>query len=178
MLDGKEIEGHLVSVRDITFGPDNTTMAVQTFHGQTSTGYLHLVDATDIRHPGITSTTRLGSTYAPMVFSPNGRFLLGPGTGTAATLWDVRNHAHPVAAGDLPTSSTVFSAAFNQDGSVLATGEKNGTVTLWKVGPTGHPVPLRTLTRRPSHIDQVSFDPRTGLLGVADNTTVQLWDLD
>ncbi|MFE2515538.1 WD40 repeat domain-containing protein [Streptomyces mirabilis] len=170
--------GLLVSVGDITFSPDNRTMAVHTLHGRTNSGYFYLVDVTDIRHPHIISTTLLGSATAPVVFSPNGRFLLGPGTGTAATLWDVRNHANPVAAGTLPTSSTVFSAAFNQDGSLLAVGEKNGTVTLWKVGPTGHPAPLRTLTRRPSSIDQVSFDPRTGLLGVADNTTVQLWDLD
>ncbi|WP_427168811.1 WD40 repeat domain-containing protein (plasmid) [Streptomyces sp. C1-1] len=164
---------------DVTFSPDDVTMAVEVRRARPGTGQgprvLYLYDVSDIRHPALMSRTDVGSTFAALAFSPNGRLLLGPGIGVTATLWDVRDATKPVVAGTLATGSPLTAAAFDQSGSVLATGEQNGTVKLWKVAPGRQPILSRTLTRRTSAIDQVSFDPRTGLLGVADDTSVQLW---
>ncbi|WP_406435706.1 hypothetical protein OHB00_16715 [Streptomyces sp. NBC_00631] len=166
-------------VDGVAFSPDGATVVVHVWRGHAAQGTaaLYLYDVSDIRRPtGPVSVTNVGQAYAPLAFSTDGRLLVAPGIGASAALWDVRDLTSPV--GSLPSGSTVTAAAFSHNGSVLATGEKNGTVKLWKVGPGQRPVLLRTLTRRPSAIDQVSFDTRTGLLGVADATTVQLWKTD
>ncbi|MFD8388308.1 WD40 repeat domain-containing protein [Streptomyces sp. NPDC059680] len=167
------------AVESVAFSPDGATVAVHVWRTHAGSGpgsrFLYMFDVSDIRHPSPSpvSSTNVGSAFTPLEFSPDGRLLLAPGIEAAAALWDVRDLTKPV--GSLPTGSSITAAAFSHSGAVLATGEQNGTVKLWKVALGQRPVLLRTVTRRPSSIHDISFDPRTGLLGVADGTTVQLW---
>jgi WD40 repeat protein len=170
-VDG--ITGHLVKILDIGFSPDNQTMAVLSRHATTDASYLHLVDVTDVRAPSVTSTVRVGGGVSPVVFSPDGRYLLAPGEGASAAVRGVGGGI----VGELTTSAKITAAAFSPSGAVLATGEGNGTVKLWDTAEGRAPTLIRTLTRRPNAIHQLAFDPRTGLLGVADAMTVQLWKL-
>lgn len=167
------ITGHLVKILDIGFSPDNRTMAVLSYHTTTDASYLHLVDVTDVQAPAVTSTVRVGSGISPVVFNPDGRYLLAPGEGPSAAIRTVGGGV----VGELPASVKVIAAAFSPSGAVLATGEGNGTVKLWDTAAGRAPTLIRTLTRRPNAIHQLAFDPRTGLLGVADAMTVQLWKL-
>ncbi|MDX3775963.1 hypothetical protein [Streptomyces europaeiscabiei] len=170
-VDG--ITGHLVKILDIGFSPDNKTMAVLSNHATTGARYLDLVEVTDVRAPSVTSTVRVGGGFSPMVFSPDGRYLVAPGEDTSAAVRAVEGSI----VGELPTSSKVAAVAFSPSGTVLATGEQNGTVKLWDTAAGRAPTLLRTLTQRPTGIHHLAFDPRTGLLGMADAKTVQLWKL-
>jgi WD40 repeat protein len=167
------ITGHLVKILDIGFSPDNRTMAVLSYHGTTDARYLHLVDVSDVRAPSVTLTVRVGDGVSPVVFSPDGRYLLAPGEGAAAAI----RAAGGGVVGELPASVKVTAAAFSASGAVLATGEGNGTVKLWDTAEGRAPTLIRTLTRRPDAIHQLAFDSRTGFLGVADAMTVQLWKI-
>jgi WD40 repeat protein len=167
------ITGRLVKILDIGFSPDNRTMAVLSYHATTDARYLHLVDVSDVRAPFVTSTVRVGDGVSPVVFSPDGRYLLAPGEDAAAAI----RAAGGGIVGQLPASVKITAAAFSASGAVLATGEANGTVKLWDTAEGRAPTLMRTLTRRPDAIHQLAFDPRTGFLGVADAMTVQLWKI-
>jgi WD40 repeat protein len=112
-----------------------------------------------------------------VAFGPDGR-LLAAG---AAVLWGVRDPAHPVRRGSVPTGSADpgRALAFSPDGSTRAGADQ--TLRLWSVADPAHAGPLgRPLTAgHTAAITSVAYDPTGGAIAsVSTDRSVRLLALD
>jgi WD40 repeat protein/serine/threonine protein kinase len=108
---------------------------------------------------------------APLVFSPDGRWLLANRSAFKARVWEVETGREVV---DIP--SRFYSAAFSPDGRRVATLSGNNTADVWDVA-TGE----KTLTLRghQATVRDLRFTP-TGrqIVTVSDDGVVKMWSAD
>jgi WD40 repeat protein len=158
------------AVRIVRFSPDGSTVLVA------GRGGARLYD----RARGF-SVHRLlpSSRIADAAFSPDGRLVVGAGTGrdTAAHVWDVRTRAELFT---LKHQGPVLSVAFSPNGRFIATGSADGTARLWLVEgglPAGEPF-KHQVGARGDDVQMVSFSPdSTRLLTVGGNRFARLFDV-
>lgn len=119
------------------------------------------------------------SNIADAAFSPDGRLVVGAGTGRdhAAHVWDVSTGAVLFS---LQHEGGVLSVAFSPDGRFIATGSTDGTARLWSTTgglELGEPF-LHESGSRGDDVQMVSFSPdSTRLLTVGGNRFARVFDV-
>jgi len=156
-------------VQAVAFGPGGRALA----GGSDGEGRAWLWNAATGRVKALTYSA--ANEFQRMVFSPDGRTLVGKDGADAVLAWDVATGRAPTA---LPRANVPVGAlAFSPDGRTMASNSYEGTVLLWDV-KTGH---TRTRTTLPGQINRggpVAFSHDGRTLAIGDGTDrVRLWDL-
>ena len=168
----------------IAFSPDGKTFASGGIDGR-----IHLWSAGTRQLLGtITEITNLvssdpsqdltyfGDPTRKILFSPDGKTLVGRMESGTLRVWDVTTRKHLHTFGYMP--SVIESIAFSSDGKTFATGSgfANGTVGLWNV-ETG--ALLHSFKGDETTVNSVVFSPdgKTLATGGRDNT-LRLWDVE
>lgn len=161
----------------LCFSPDGRTLASLRRERRRG-GVLQLWDSGDGKRKQQSTTAVVG----PIVFSPDGRFLMGaagddylPAEATQRSFhcWDVATGTdRPFV---VPLHARIFSLVVSPDGRMLAWGDTAGTVTLWDRAANQV---RRRLNGHHTWVNSVAFSPdgKTLASGSAD-TTVLLWDV-
>jgi WD40 repeat protein len=160
----RSFEGHLRSIRAVTFSPDGHTLASG---GSDKTIVLWEVAS------GKTHTTLRGHTaeVLSVAFSPDGGILASGASDNSIILWDV-------ASGKTRTilnghSGEVLSVAFSPDGRTLASGSSDKTIILWDVEAGKR---RATLDPRSQGIGALAFSGTGSLLASGfSNGEVTIW---
>ena len=130
------------------------------------------------------------SGYSILVFSPDGKWLVGPGGEllTDINLWDLSKlPAENLAALDLSAAepiqvpaahdNVIFSFAFSPDGTLLATADGDSTAKIWQISPDGLEL-LMTLSGHTKAVFDVAFSPDGSRLATASHDgSVRIWDI-
>jgi WD40 repeat protein len=153
-------------LRQITFGPDATRLAVSSYAGA--------VQVWDVTNSRALVTHRLESASDPAIaYSPNGRYLAAGGGDTLVVL-DAAN-GQPIL--NLSTTiSTINSLAFSPDSKLLAAGlndQRRAPIRVWEI-PSGNALP--NLPSVLGWVYSVAFSP-TGayLASVRSDGLLQIW---
>jgi WD40 repeat protein/predicted Ser/Thr protein kinase len=158
---------NLAMARVATLSPDGTRVAATDLRKT-----VRLIEANDGR---VVRSLKVTSHLWALTFSPDGRWLIGTGFGTAVQAWDLEG------TGDLPRllsghEKATWRAAFSSDGAWLATASSDQTVCVWEVS-TGKVV--RTLRGHGNEVWCAGFSPdgRQLVSGGKDRAVV-LWPME
>ena len=111
-------------VKGVRYSPDGTRLAVRSSIG------IWLYDTTT--HRAVALLAGHAFWIESVVFSPDGKTLVGGGYDNAVWLWDVGTGEHRrTLTGH--TDPTLTDVVFSPDGKTLASGSWDKTVLLWKV---------------------------------------------
>ncbi|MDX6239968.1 MAG: hypothetical protein QOG10_4783 [Kribbellaceae bacterium] len=141
-----------------------------------------LLDATGV--PPVTRIVRPSKGPQNIIFTPDGRTMIGAGAGpsdTAVLCWNVSDPRKPALMGTPLSGHTlpIFGLAISPDGRLLATGGRDQSVRLWNVADPARPVALGPVAAGPAGtVYSLAFSPdgRTLAAGSSDRM-VRLWDV-
>jgi WD40 repeat protein len=160
----RSLAGHEGSVFSVAFSPDGQTLASSSLDG--SIRLWEIGSGREVRS--------LVSSATFVAFSPDGRTVLGAGTGPygKVQLWDVASGRELLS----NPMHGVVTTAFSPDGRTLASAYANGAIQLWDI-ESGRG--LHILTGHTEAVSSIAFSPDGRLLasGSADRT-IRLWDVE
>ncbi len=166
----------------LCFSPDGGKLAALSWPEGAAAQFLQLWDtATGAETRKWTFALRSG--FFPMLFSPDGRFVIGGSSDPSIAIGETKRfqlHFWDVATGeeravDAPQQATVKCLAISSDGHTLAWGDLDGTITLWELAANQV---RRRLKGHYSHIRSIAFSPDgTTLASGSADTTVLLWNV-
>jgi len=172
-LVGKVTNQHVDFLMSVAFSHDGRTLAIAGLPGP-----IVLVDVRTRRIKARWGVPGDFAGYGKMIFTDDGRHLLG--VGTEVEIWDVRTGRH-VASLDAPgrRGGPIGNAAASRDGQTLAGSRPDGSIVLWNLRTHRRlPRQLNNLGGHTGAVNDLAFsaDGRT-LATAGEDETVKLWDL-
>jgi WD40 repeat protein/serine/threonine protein kinase len=159
---------HTSDIWDIVFSPTGTRFATVSSDG---TSVLLEYPSGRILGPAFANVDRI----AGVVFTPDGRNLIGGGADGALRLWDVERQ-QLVASTPSGHSQAIIDAGLSRDGKLLATLGKDQLIRLWRFGST-YPLAIELHVNGQSAKGvALSADGRRLAAG-DDSGTVQVWEV-
>lgn len=153
------------SIREITYSPDGTQLAVATTIGV----WIYDAQTGEELDPITGGHTDWVNSAA---YSPDSKTIATTSRGGTVRLWDART-------GKLQKTLTghkswVLSVAYSPDGNTLATGGVDDTIRLWNAH-TGENI--KTLKGHTDNVSSVKYSPNGDtIISVSGNGTVRFWD--
>jgi WD40 repeat protein len=178
----RTLRGHQGTVLSVAFSPaglpafsgqgDNPRAIGQRLASAAADGTVKLWDATTDQEARMVPTLPGSAQLVAPTFSPDGKYLAGPGTADSVQVWDATT-GKPVLTLRGHTAAA-FSVAYSPDGRRLASGSADGTIKLWEAA-TGKAIV--TLRGHKGAVASLAHSPDGRLLasGSADGT-VKLWE--
>jgi WD40 repeat protein/serine/threonine protein kinase len=116
------------------------------------------------------------STNLDLAFSPDGRFLAGPGPDGTVTFWDLTTASPPRALkGKGPTSRVLCVAFRPRDGRLLVSAHEDGSLRFWDAESGGE---IAEIEAHKGEIVGLTFRPNGQLLAtIGADDKVRLWDV-